>query len=173
MAAGWLCRGMLLWCRGGVSRGRGTVQALLLVAVSFQVVIPIKGLVGEGEGMLLSPFWVSSWPGDLSVIGVFTATCETVLIELSGLVRLAAVRLLVGSELAIELGVNECRVRRIGIGCVSGTGTGAFFFRLRPLPPRLPLFVFLSRTLFFFFPVVGVVRVAQPDDDAHRGRTTI
>ena len=159
----------MLWFRGGVSWGRGNGQGLLPGSVSFQVLIPIEVLVGEGKGMLLSPFCISSWPGDLTLIGVLTVTCETVLIELSGLVRLAAVQLLVGSEMALELGVNEFRVRRTEIGCVSGTL--AFFFRLRPLPPRLPLFVFLSRTLFFFFPVVGAVRVTQPDDDAPRGRT--
>ena len=151
-----------------MSWGRGSGQGLLLGSVSFQVVIPIEVLGGEGEGVLLSPFCISSWPGNLTLLGMFTATCETVVIELSGLVRLVGVQLLVGHVVALEFGVNGFRVWCTWIGCVSGTL--AFFFRLRPLPPRLPLVVFLLRTLFFFFPVMGAVRVTQPDD-ACRGRT--
>ena len=118
--------------------------------------------------MLLSLFCLNSRAGDLTLVGVFTVTCETVLIELSGLVPLVAVQLLVGSVMALEFGVKVFRARRTWIGCFSGTL--AVFFRLRPFPPRLPLFVFLLRTLFFFFPIVRAVRVAEPDD-AHRGRT--
>ena len=158
----------MLWFGWRVSWGRGNGQGLLPGSVCFQVLVPIEVLVGECEGVLLYLFCISSRAGDLTLVGVFTVTCETVLIELSGLVPLVAVQLQVGSVMALEFGVKGFCVRRTWIGCVSGTL--AFFFRLRPFPPRLPLFVFLSRTLFFFFPVVGAVRVTKPGD-AHRGRT--
>ena len=102
----------MLWFGWRVSWGRGNGQGLLPGSVCFQVLIPIEVLVGEGEGILLSPFCISSWAGDLTLMGVFTATCETVLIELSGLVRLVAVHLLVGSVMALAFGVNEFGVRR-------------------------------------------------------------
>ena len=88
--------------------------------------------------------------------------------ELSVPLRQVAVLLRVGTVMTLELGGSWFCVMLTWF--IFGTGTLAFFFRLRPLPPLLPLVVFLLRTLFFFFPELGVALVVQ-FGDARRGRT--
>ena len=70
------------------------------------MLIPIEVSVGVGDGILLSPFGVCPWAGDLTLMGVFSETRETVLMELSGPLRRMAVLLRVGSVMALELGEN-------------------------------------------------------------------
>ena len=158
---------------GGVSWGQGGSQGLVLGSGGFQVLVPVEVLVLEGVcvGALLSPFGVCPWAGGLTLNptlkGVFTKTCETVVMELSVPLRQVAVFLRVGAVMAEFCGGRFCVVRS---WFNFWPGTLTFFFRLRPLPPLLPLLVFLLRTLFFLFPEVGVARVVQ-FGDAHRGRT--
>ena len=134
------------------------------------MLVPIIVSVGVGDGMLLSRSGVCPWAGDLTMVGVFDVIRETVLIALSEPVRRMAVFLCVGTVTALRFGESGFCTTRTRRGRVCGTLT--FFFRLRPLPPRLPRFVFLSRTLFFFFffPGTSVVSEVSPGA-AHNGRT--
>ena len=83
------------------------------------------------------------------MVGVFNWTRETVVMPLSEPARRMDVLFCAGSVTALRF--DESRVRITITLRVRVSSTLAFFFRLRPLPPRLPRFVFLSRTLFFFF----------------------
>ena len=107
------------------------------------------------DDIVLSLLGVCPWVDDIVMMCVFSAVRETVLIELSEAALRMAVLFFVNSE--ADLLIWFCFVSTTRTQLVRVTGTFVFFFRLRPLPPRFPRFVFLLRIRSFFFFATWVV----------------